>query len=153
MAFSLWSEAFDVGKAIPRRYTCDGEDTSPALSWSEAPEGTRAFALIVDDPDAPVGVFTHWVLFNLPTSTQGLPEGVSKMERLDSGALQGRNDFGRVGYGGPCPPPGHTHRYRFGLYALDAPLDLEPGATKQQVLDAMRGHVLGDAQLVGTYRR
>jgi Raf kinase inhibitor-like YbhB/YbcL family protein len=153
MAFSLSSEAFSAGETIPSRYTCDGEDTSPVLSWGDVPSNTEAFALIVDDPDAPGGVFTHWVLFNLPASAQGLPGGVPKTERLESGALQGRNGFGRIGYGGPCPPPGKPHRYRFSLYALDAPLDLEPGVTKQQVLNRMQGHILGETQLVGTYQR
>lgn len=153
MAFSLSSTAFDAGQAIPRRYTCDGEDTAPSLSWSEAPQGTQAFALIMDDPDAPRGMFTHWVLFNLPSTAQGLPEGVPKRERLENGALQGRNDFGGIGYGGPCPPPGRPHRYRFFLYALDTPLNLRPGASKKQVLDWIQGHILAEAQLVGTYQR
>lgn len=153
MAFTLGSDAFGPNEAIPLRYSCDGADISPALSWIEAPQGTRTFALVMDDPDAPVGVFTHWVLFNIPASARGLAEGVPKMERLENGALQGRNDFARIGYGGPCPPPGSPHRYRFSLYALDASLDLQPGATKQQVLERMQGHVLGEAQLVGTYQR
>ena len=153
MAFSLTSMAFGPDEVIPSRHTCDGEDVSPALSWSEAPQRTSAFALIVDDPDAPREVFTHWVLFNLPANTQGLFEGVPKTERLENGALQGRNDFRKTGYGGPCPPPGKPHHYRFFLYALDAPLDLKPGATKKQVLDAMQGHILGEVQLVGTYQR
>lgn len=153
VAFALSSKAFRPDGAIPSRHSCDGEDVSPALSWSEAPEGTQAFALIMDDPDAPAGVFTHWVLFNLPADACELPEGVAKTERLESGALQGRNDFGAIGYGGPCPPPGMPHRYRFVLYALDSPLDLGPEATKGQVLDRMQGHILGEARLVGAYQR
>jgi len=153
MSFDLTSGAFGHGAAIPARYTCDGQDLSPPLSWSGAPQGTVAFALIVDDPDAPGRVFTHWVLFNLPGSTHELPEGVPQTERLASGGVQGRNDFNRIGYGGPCPPPGKPHRYRFTLYALTSTLPLQPGSTKQQVLDAMQGHVLGHAQLIGTYQR
>lgn len=152
MAISLSSDVFSDGEAIPSRFTCDGEDVSPPLSWSGAPEQTQSFALSMDDPDAPVGVFTHWVLFNVPASAQGLPEGVPKSERLDTGGVQGRNDFGQTGYGGPCPPGG-THHYRFFLYALDAALDLDPGASKQQVLDVIQGHILGEAQLTGTYAR
>jgi Raf kinase inhibitor-like YbhB/YbcL family protein len=152
MAFSLRSDAFSEGEAIPSRFTCDGDDVSPALSWSGAPERTQAFALIMDDPDAPVGVFTHWVLFNLPSSAQGLSEGVPRAERLDTGGIQGRNDFGQIGYGGPCPPGG-THHYRFFIYALDGALDLDPGASKSRVLDAMGDHILAEAQLTGIYTR
>jgi Raf kinase inhibitor-like YbhB/YbcL family protein len=151
MAFSIRSDAFDQDQPIPSRFTCDGEDVSPALSWSDVPDGTQSFALIVDDPDAP-RVFTHWVLYNLPASAQGLPEGVAKTDRPESGGFQGRTDFGNTGYGGPCPPPGRPHRYRFRLYALDGLIDLGPGATKQQVLDAIEGHILGQTQLVGTYQ-
>ncbi len=152
MVFSLRSDAFGEGEAIPSRFTCDGEDVSPALSWSGVPEGTQAFTLIMDDPDAPVGVFTHWVVFNLPASAQSLPEGIPTSELLDTGGVQGRNDFGRTGYGGPCPPGG-THHYRFFAYALDAALDLDAGASKRELLDAMRNHTLGEVQLTGTYSR
>lgn len=153
MAFSIRSDAFDADQPIPSRFTCDGEDVSPALSWSDVPDGTQSFALIVDDPDAPRGVFTHWVLYNLSAGAQGLPEGVAKTERPDTGGFQGDNGFGNIGYGGPCPPPGSPHHYRFFLYALDGLIDLGPGASKQDVLDAIQGHVLGEAQLVGTYQR
>lgn len=153
MAFSITSSAFSPNGTIPRRHTCDGENLSPALSWSGAPEGTQTFALIMDDPDAPRGVFTHWVLFNLPGSTTSLPEGVPARERLDNGAVHGQTSAGRMGYEGPCPPPGRPHRYRFFLYALDTSLDLKPGATKQAVLQAIQGHILAEAQLVGTYGR
>jgi Raf kinase inhibitor-like YbhB/YbcL family protein len=153
MTLSLTTTAFPAGGPIPARYTCDGEDRSPPLAWSGAPAGTAAFALIVDDPDAPRGVFTHWVLYNLPADAGELPEGVPATERLANGALQGVNDFGRVGYSGPCPPPGPAHRYRFTLYALDTALRLGPRATKQAALDAMRGHVLAQGQLTGTYQR
>jgi Raf kinase inhibitor-like YbhB/YbcL family protein len=153
MTLTLTTTAFPANGPIPARYTCDGEDRSPPLAWSGAPAGATAFALIMDDPDAPRGVFTHWVLYNLPADARELPEGVPAAERLPSGALQGVNDFGRVGYGGPCPPPGPAHRYRFTLYALDTALSLGPRATKQAVLEAMRGHVLEQAQVVGTYQR
>jgi len=153
MAFSLNTDAFVPNEAIPSRYTCDGEDVSPALSWSDVPSATAAFALIVDDPDAPGRVFTHWALFNLPSSLQGLPEGVPTIELLENGGIQGKNDFGKIGYRGPCPPRGSPHRYRFFLYALDSPIDLEPGASKQQVLDRIQGHILAEAQITGTYQR
>ena len=153
MAFAIRSDAFDADQPIPTRFTCDGDDVSPALSWSDVPDGTQSLALIMDDPDAPRGVFTHWVLFNLPAGARSLPEGVAKTERPESGGFQGRNDFGDIGYGGPCPPPGGPHRYRFFLYALDGLIDLGAGASKQQVLDAVEGHVLAEAQLVGSYQR
>lgn len=154
MAFTLTSAAFRDGTGIPVKYTCDGVDTSPPLSWSGAPAGTRGFALVVDDPDAPTGSWVHWVLYNLPAAVAGLPENVAKVESLDlDGARQGRNDFRRPGYGGPCPPPGPAHRYFFKLYALDAPLTLKAGAQKKDVEAAMEGHVLATAQLMGTYAR
>ncbi|HVH68180.1 MAG TPA: YbhB/YbcL family Raf kinase inhibitor-like protein [Gemmatimonadales bacterium] len=154
MAFSLTSPAFADGAAIPVRHTCDGPDVSPALSWSGAPAGTRSFALIMDDPDAPAGTWVHWVLYNLPASTTELPDSVAKVEALDlGGARQGRNDFRHPGYGGPCPPPGSAHRYFFKLYALDAALELRPGAQKHELEAAIQGHMLAMAQLVGTYAR
>jgi Raf kinase inhibitor-like YbhB/YbcL family protein len=153
MTLSLSSSAFKEGDKIPIKYTCDGQDMSPPLEWSEPPQLTKAFALIMDDPDAPGGVFTHWVLFNLPADVRQLAEGIPTQERLENGALQGKNDFGRLGYGGPCPPHGPAHRYRFALYALDKLLDLRPGASKKQVLDAMKGRILAQGQLVGTYQR
>ena len=155
MALILTSGAFAAGGAIPAKYTCDGSDVSPALVWSAAPAGTVAFALIADDPDAPAGTWVHWVLFNLPGNLTALPEDVAKTDQLAAlgGALQGRNDFRRIGYGGPCPPAGRPHRYFFKLYALDAALPLKAGATKQDVERAMRGHVLGEASLMGSYAR
>jgi len=153
MTLSLSSTAFKEGDRIPIKYTCDGEDISPPLVWSEPPQKTQAIALTVDDPDAPGGVFTHWVLFNVPGNVRQLGEGVPAQERLQNGALQGKNDFGRIGYGGPCPPRGPAHRYRFTVYALDKPLDLKPGASKKQLLDAMKGHILAQGQLLGTYQR
>jgi Raf kinase inhibitor-like YbhB/YbcL family protein len=154
MAFTLTSTAFRDGVAIPVKYTCDGVDVSPPLAWSGAPAGTRSFALIADDPDAPAGTWVHWVLYNLPAAVSELPENIAKVESLDlDGARQGRNDFRRPGYGGPCPPPGPAHRYFFKLYALHAPLQLKPGAQKKDVEAALEGHVLGSAQLMGTYAR
>jgi len=154
MAFTLSSTAFRDGATIPVKHTCDGVDASPQLAWSGAPAGTRSFALIADDPDAPAGSWVHWVVYNLPAAVSELPENVAKVEALDlGGARQGRNDFRRPGYGGPCPPPGPAHRYFFTLYALDVPLTLKPGAQSKDVKTAMEGHVLGSAQLMGTYAR
>lgn len=149
----LTSSAFGEGDPIPSKYTCDGEDISPPLAWSNVPSGTRSFALICDDPDAPVGIWVHWVLFGIPSSVRELPEGVSATEEILSGALQGNNDFKRLGYGGPCPPRGNPHRYFFKLYALDTELALKSGATKADLLRAMEGHILGEGQLMGTYKR
>lgn len=153
MAFELTSSAFQPDEMIPRKYTCDGADISVPLRWSDPPVGTKSFALIADDPDAPRGTWVHWVLYDLPPGTRELPEGVPTQEVLPSGARQGVNDFKKVGYGGPCPPRGPAHRYFFKLYALDRPTSLPPRATKQQLLDAVKGHVLAEAQLVGRYRR
>ncbi len=154
MAFILTSAAFKDGAPIPAKYTCDGVDVSPPLAWSGAPAGTRSVALIADDPDAPGGTWVHWVLYNLPAEVSDLPENIAKVESLDlGGARQGRNDFRRPGYGGPCPPPGPAHRYFFKLYALDTRLELKAGAQKKDVEAAMEGHVLGSAQLMGTYAR
>ncbi|OIO88835.1 MAG: phosphatidylethanolamine-binding protein [Anaerolineae bacterium CG2_30_64_16] len=148
----LTSSAFGAGDMIPRRYTCDGDDLSPPLAWTGTPAGARALALICDDPDAPVGTWVHWVLFNLPPSLTQLPEGLPAAQTLENGAIHGTNSWKRVGYGGPCPPSG-THRYFFKLYALDAPLTLGSNATARDVQAAMKGHVLAEAQLMGRYRR
>jgi Raf kinase inhibitor-like YbhB/YbcL family protein len=153
MTIQLTSTAFGEGENIPKRYTADGENVSPPLRWSDPPEGTKAFALICDDPDAPRGTWVHWVLFNLPADQREVEEGVPAQEVLANGAKQGKNDFGKVGYGGPAPPPGKPHRYFFKLYALDTPLDLAPGATKGQLVAAMKGHVLAEGQLMGRYGR
>src|SRR6184192_1573467 len=154
MAFTLTSPAFTDGSAVPAKYTCDGADVSPPLAWSEAPPRTMSFALIADDPDAPAGTWVHWVLYNLPATVAELPENVAKVETLDlGGARQGRSDFRRPGYGGPCPPPGPAHLYFIKLYALDALLNLKAGAQKKDVEAAMQGHVLGTTQLMGTYAR
>jgi Raf kinase inhibitor-like YbhB/YbcL family protein len=153
MGLTLTSTAFKEGGDIPGAHTCDGADRSPALAWSEPPPGTKALALICDDPDAPAGTWVHWVLYDLPADARGLPEGVLAERTLASGAKQGTNDFGRIGYGGPCPPRGPAHRYLFKLYALDSPAPLAPGARKAQVEASIKGHVLGEAKLMGRYRR
>ena len=147
------SDAFAANETIPKKFTCDGPDVSPKLTWSEPPAKTQGFALIMDDPDAPAGTWVHWVLFDLPAETRELAEGVAKQEQLANGARQGRNDFGKIGYGGPCPPPGNPHRYFFKLYALDAKLNLKAGVTKADVERAMYGHTLAHADLVGRYGR
>ena len=152
MAFEITSNAFRNGSSVPKKFTCDGPDVSPALSWTGAPGKTKSFALIVDDPDAPVGTWVHWVLYNLPSDTRNVAEGTSKDLRLPNGALQGRNDFGKVGYNGPCPPRGSAHRYFFKIYALDSPMGLKPGATKADLERAMKGHTLDQAQLIGTFQ-
>lgn len=153
MALTLFSTAFANGAAIPARHTCDSSDLSPPLRWENAPAGTKAFALVVDDPDAPGRTWDHWVLYDLPATASALPEGVRTDDRPDAGGVQGVNDFKKVGWAGPCPPPGKPHRYVFRLYALDAPTGLAPRATKKDLLAATQGHVLADAELVGTYRR
>jgi Raf kinase inhibitor-like YbhB/YbcL family protein len=149
---SIVSSAFAPGQVIPKKYTCDGDDFSPPLEWTGLPSSTASVALISDDPDAPMGTWVHWVLFNLPAATRSLPEAVPPVEALNDGAAQGLNDFRKIGYGGPCPPGG-THRYYFKLYALDDKLDLRPGATKSDVERAMRGHILAQGELIGTYSR
>lgn len=148
MAFELTSAAFAAGERIPAKYSCDGEDISPPLQWSDPPEGTQSFALIADDPDAPVGTWVHWVLFNLPAETRQLPERAG----APGGSRDGKNSWGRPGYGGPCPPGG-THRYFFKLYALDTMLDLAAGASKDQLLKAAKGHILAQTEVMGTYSR
>ena len=152
MSLEITSTAFAAGSEIPARYTCEGEDLSPPLAWTGAPEGTRSFALICDDPDAPVGTWVHWVIYNIPPDKTGLPEDVPDDNLLDDGTKQGITDFGRPGYGGPCPPGG-THRYYFKVYALDTALDLGTGAKKKDLLKAMEGHVLAEGQLMGKYKR
>jgi hypothetical protein len=153
MSFQIATSAFSNGGMIPKQFTCDGPDVSPQLSWKEVPVGTQSFALIVDDPDAPAGTWVHWVVYNLPADTRELPEGVQKQEQLARGALQGRNDFRKIGYGGPCPPRGPSHRYYFKLYSLDAKLNLKVGATKADLERAMKGHVVGETELMGQYGR
>ncbi len=146
------SSAFREGGMIPQKYACDGEDISPPLSWEAVPEGTRSIALIMDDPDAPRGTFVHWVLYDLPANVRELPENVPGDENLSSGARQGRNSLGKIGYGGPCPPSG-THRYFFKVYALDAQTNLAPGKTKEDLLKTMEGHILAQGQIMGRYKK
>lgn len=149
---TLTSSAFTHGAMIPKEYTCDGKDISPPLSWSDPPEKTQSFALIMDDPDAPMGTWVHWVIYNIPATARGLPGGVPKDADLPDGSRQGRNSWRKIGYGGPCPPSG-THRYFFKLYALDIVLTLASGATKDELLKAMEGHILANAELMGRYAR
>lgn len=149
---TLSSKTLEDGR-VPREYTCDGNDSSPPLSWSKPPDGTRSLALTVTDPDAPGGRFTHWVLFNLPAGSNGLPRGVPGEGELSDGSLQGRNDFGKLGYGGPCPPRGDSHRYVFTLFALDRTLDASAGSDRSQVESVMNGHVLANAELTARYGR
>ena len=153
MTFSLTSSGFGSGAEIPQQYTCKGADDSPALDWSGAPAKTAGFALIMDDPDAPAGTWVHWVLWNLPATVHSLPQGVPKQDQPGDGSRQGRNSFKKVGYNGPCPPAGKSHRYFFRLYALDAKLDLAAGASREQLDAAMKGHVLAQAEYVGTFHR
>jgi len=146
----LTSASLEKGK-IPRKFTCDGEESSPSLAWSAPPAGTRSLTLILTDPDAPGGVFVHWVLYDLPSEKRSLPEGLSKEGRLPDGSRQGRNDFDETGYRGPCPPGRAIHRYVFSLYALDARLELPAGQTREQVETAMMGHILAGGELVAPY--
>jgi len=148
----ITSSAFEEGSLIPRKYTCDGADISPPLQWSSVPDGAKVFAIICDDPDAPMGTWVHWVIYNLPATLNELSENVPKLGTLPNGARQGRNDFGRTGYGGPCPPGG-THRYYIKFYALSEELKAEAGLTKSGLLNAMKGHILAEAQLMGKYKR
>ncbi|HTY10434.1 MAG TPA: YbhB/YbcL family Raf kinase inhibitor-like protein [Bacteroidota bacterium] len=152
MNMKVSSTAFNEGETIPKKFTCDGDNISPPLEWSGIPGGTKSIALIADDPDAPRGTWVHWVLFNLPADTKGLSENVPRHSTLKNGARQGMNDSRQLGYDGPCPPGG-THRYFFKVYALDANVPLETGATKAQLQKAMEHHILGEGQLMGTYKR
>lgn len=150
--FTLTSSAFAYGASIPARYTCDGEDISPPLQWSAPPAATQSFALIMDDPDAPAGTWVHWVLYNLPAESRSLPESIPAEAQLPDGSRHGKNSWRRPGYGGPCPPGG-THRYFFKLYALDTLLTLDGDVTEEHLLQAMEGHILAQAELMGTYKR
>ena len=151
-AIAITSSAFQNGGAIPRQYTCDGVNVSPPLEWSGLPKSTKTIAIIADDPDAPAGTWVHWVIYNLPGDTIGMVENLPPTEEIKGGGAQGKNDFEKIGYGGPCPPSG-THRYFFKLYALDTELPLKPGAGKADVEKAAAGHILAQAQLIGTYRK
>ncbi len=153
--FTIESPVFSDGERIPSRYTCEGEDVSPPLRWRGAPGAAKSFALIMYDPDAPIGTFIHWVIYDIPASVRELPEGVPARDRVEGLGVQGVNDFGRIGYGGPCPPPGHgRHRYYFALHALDVEsLGLPPGARAEEVMKRMKPHVVGHAVIMGTYER
>ena len=153
MGFKISSASFPNGGDIPRKFTCDGADTSPQLSWSQPPAGVHSFTLIANDPDAPVGDWTHWVVFDLPASLTTLPEGVDKTGEILGGGRQGLNDFRKIGYGGPCPPPGKPHRYFFRIYGLDRTLGLKAGSSRKDVEAAMKGHILGQAEWMGKYQR
>ncbi len=151
-SFALTSTAFEPEGPIPERYGHFRDDVSPPLAWESPPQGTRSLVLFLEDWDAPGGLFVHWVLYDIPPTASGLPEGVPRDPELSDGSRQGKNSAGSLGYIGPYPPPGETHRYTFVLYALDTRLDLPAGVTREQVLKAMEGHVLAQATLVGTYR-
>jgi Raf kinase inhibitor-like YbhB/YbcL family protein len=153
MALTISSPSFSNGGDIARKFTCDAADVSPQLSWTEPPSGTKSFALLADDPDAPVGTWNHWTMWNLPPNLRGLSEGVSKDAHLSDGSEQGKNDFRKTGYNGPCPPPGTPHRYYFKLFALDAKLELKSGAGKKELEAAMKGHILAHAEWMGKYGR
>jgi Raf kinase inhibitor-like YbhB/YbcL family protein len=153
LSLQIRSTAFQAEATIPQHYTCDGKDASPPLTWSTPPVGTQNLVLILDDPDAPVGTWDHWVLFNIPYSTVSLPEGIPAEPVIDGIGVHGSNSWRRIGYGGPCPPQGAVHRYYFRLYALDTPLDLEAGASKKEVEEAMQSHILAEGQLMGRYGR
>ena len=150
--FKVTSVAFKEGQPIPRQYTCSGVNVSPPLEWGTAPKPARTIAIIADDPDAPGGTWTHWVLYNLPAENIGLVENVPETETLRAGGFQGKNDFGKISYGGPCPPSG-THRYFFKIYAVDTELPLKAGATKAELEKALEGHVVAQGQLMGTYAK
>lgn len=153
MAMELKSTAFSDGEYIPREYTGQGQDMSPELIWGGMPEETKSFVLICDDPDAPMGTWVHWVIYNIPQEVNSLAENIPDKATLSNGIKQGENDFGNIGYGGPMPPPGKPHRYFFKLYALDRELDLTPNLTKKEVLDRVQAHIIGKAQLIGLYKR
>lgn len=153
LKFSITSPAFKHEGMIPSKYTCDGEDVSPALSWTGAPANTKSFAIISDDPDAPMGTWVHWIIYNIPVSVTSLPEAVPQKESLDNGALQAITSFRSIGYGGPCPPSG-THRYYFKIYALDMTLNLKPKeTTKETLVKTMQNHILAQAEIMGKYKR
>lgn len=152
-SLTLKSPAFTKGQTIPVQYTCDGKNISPAVSWSNVPDGTRSFALIIDDPDAGPTPWVHWVVFNIPADQRALHKNIPNKKELRSGAEQGINDFKKIGFGGPCPPQGPPHQYVMTLYALNTTLDLEPGATKAQVIQATKGHIIEKAELKAPYKR
>jgi Raf kinase inhibitor-like YbhB/YbcL family protein len=153
MKIQISSTAFAAGQPIPQKHSYEDKNLSPALQWSGVPPETKSLALICDDPDAPMGTWVHWVIYDLPAATAGLAEGVPQSSELANGVKQGVNDYKKIGYGGPCPPPGKPHRYFFKLYALDTMPDLKPGATKADLLKTMEGHIVAEGQLMGTFQR
>ncbi len=153
MSFNIKSRSFENEGVIPSVFTCDGEDISPDLEWSQPPEGTKSFAIICDDPDAPSKVWVHWVFYNIPSDVRSLPKGVALGEVLKDGSRQGHTDSNTDGYSGPCPPHGKPHRYFFKIYALDSSLEIEGQVTKDKLLKAMEGHILAESQIMGTYKR
>ena len=153
MSLTISSAAFNEGERIPDKYTCEGEDISPQLTWRDAPEGTKSFTLICDDPDAPMGTWDHWLIYNIPADSEGLSEAVPTDESLTDGSKQGLNSWEKKSYGGPCPPPGDPHRYFFKLYALDTMWTLTGDADKSTLENEMQEHILAEAQLMGTFSR
>lgn len=147
----VFSTAFDSGDKVPEKYTCGGEDVSPPLAWRDIPQGAKSLVLICDDPDSGDEPWSHWVIYNIPVEKTEIPEGIEKKGRLPWGALQGRNSFGNIGYGGPCPRLGETHRYFWRLYALEEECDLMPGATRAQLMDWMEDRIVGQSEIVGVY--
>lgn len=153
MTIAIASEIISDGSKIPLKYTCDDGDISPPLIWDLIPENTESFAILCEDPDAPGGTFIHWILFNIPPDTKELPAGIKEEKKLDNGAIHGQNDFGRLGYGGPCPPSGTEHRFIFKIFALDTMLNLKSGISINQFSNAIQGHVLDKGELIGMYGR
>lgn len=147
------SSAFTARAVIPKEYTCDGEDLSPDLNWADPPVGVESFAIICDDPDAPGGDWVHWVIYDIPSDVRSVPKGIDDLPTLPDGSIQGRNDFNRIGYNGPCPPSGKPHRYQYKLYALDKQVGLPLGATKTEILKVIKGHIKSEGLLIGTYKR
>jgi hypothetical protein len=152
-ALEIKSEVFKQKGYIPDRYSCDAQDFSPSLSWSQVPQGTKSLAIICDDPDAPFKIWVHWVIFNISSDISSLEENISKEKLNELSAVEGLNDFGRLGYNGPCPPAGKPHRYFFTLYALDTTLSLEEGVGKKELVEAMQGHILAETKVIGLYQR
>lgn len=153
MNIEVTTPRFENGEMIPQKFTCDGDNISPLIRWDNIPEGTVSIALLMDDPDAPAGVFTHWIVYNLPPDSRELEEIIPKEKNLKNGAIQGQNDFGKIGYGGPCPPEGETHRYYFRVYALKRKLKQEEGASRDDLLNAMEGSILDEGEYMGRYKR
>ena len=152
-SLTIHSSAFQQDSAIPQRFTCQGDNISPAFQWSGAPSGTQSFALVCEDPDAPHGTFYHWVMYNIPATEHGLAENIEKRDRLANGTRQGVNSFQQMGYGGPCPPPGNPHRYYFKLFALDTQINIPGEATRDELMSAIQGHVLAEGETMGTYQK